>query len=308
MNNIKLKSHTDVTKTNKTSVERKFKKFRSAYILFSLDCRRELKKEFPDYSNPELTKMIAAEWKSLDITRKQVYFLKEREEKENFERKKKENKIEYKYNKNEKMKKPVRFRTPYMFYIMDHKLFLNNKDKYKNIELIKKLSDKWKSMSHEEKLPYIEKSNSDKKRYQLDWEEYIKSYFKIKKKNIRKKEKTERMILDLLKLCNNNQSFHSHLQIVWNKLNRSGQLNEVYNANGKHKNKILLKRFIFKIEKVPKSLKDEIKYEKSNEEDENVFSKLIKEEVDDDASEDLFKIDDMMDIVRNGNNYNSKSL
>jgi hypothetical protein len=55
-------------------------------------------------------------------------------------------------------------------------------------------------------------------------------------------------------------------------------------------------------------LKDEIKYEKSNEEDENVFSKLIKEEVDDDASEDLFKIDDMMDIVRNGNNYNSKSL
>jgi hypothetical protein len=306
MNNLIIKPEKQNSKSSKTETEQKLKKFRSAYILFSLEYRKELQKKYPNHGNPELTKMIAAEWKSLDISQKQIFYLKEKEEKENFEKKKREDNIDYKYNKNEKMKKPIRFRTPYMFYIMDHKFFLNNKDKYKNIELIKKLSEKWKAMTETEKLPYIDKSIADKQRYKLDWENYIKCYFKIKKKNIRKKEKTEKMVLDLLKICNNNENFHSHLQNVWSRLNSSGKLKQVYNSNGKSKNKILLKRLIFRIEKVPKTIEDEIKFVKSQTED-NVFSKFIKEEIDEDSNEDFFEIDDMMDmIVRGGINMNSK--
>jgi hypothetical protein len=304
MNNIIEKDLTEGSNTGEVGFAKKFKKFRSAYILFSLDYRQELKLRYPSYGNPELTKMIAKEWKNLDIMRKQEYYLKEKAEKDNFERKKKEDHIVYKYNKNDKMKKPIRFRTPYMFYIMDHKLFLNNKDKYKNIELIKRLSEKWKTMNEEEKAPYVEKSILDKKRYQMDWEKYITSYFKVKKKNVKKKEKTEKMILDLLKLCNNNENFHQHLQSVWSKFHNNGEFNEVYNFDGKYKNQILLKRLIFKIEKVPKSIKDEIKFERDVED--NYFTKYVKEEEEDDTEEELFEIDNMMDMyVKTGPNANN---
>jgi len=307
MNNIDLKNHKDYTPGFKTKPQQNLKKFRSAYILFSLDRRKELKKKYPEYGNPELTKMIAAEWKTLDISQKQIYYLKEKEEKIIFEQFKKENQIEYKYNKNENYKKPLRFRTPYMFYIMDHKLYLNNKDKYQNIEFIRKLSEKWKAMTIAEKQPYIEKSNSDKKRYELDWENYIKSFFKIKKKNIKKKVKTEKMILDLLKICNYNQLFHSHLTSVWNKLNSKGDINKIFYQNRKKNKKLMLNKLIFRIEKVPR-IKENVKYERTLTE-ENVFSKFIKEEIDEDSNQEFFEIDDMMDmIVRSGNNANSKEF
>jgi hypothetical protein len=305
MNNIDFKNQKDYAQGFKMKPQQNLKKYRSAYILFSLDRRNELKKKYPEYGNPELTKMIAAEWKTSDISQKQIYYLKEKEEKLIFEQIKRDNQIDYKYNKNENYKKPLRFRTPYMFYIMDHKLYLNNKDKYQNIEFIKKLSEKWKAMTIAEKQPYIDKSNSDKKRYELDWENYIKSFFKIKKKNIKKKEKTEKMILDLLKICNNNQIFHSHLTSVWNKLNSKGDINQIYNQNRKMNKNLMLKRLIFRIEKVPR-VKEEIKFERTVTE-ENVFSKFIKEEIDEDSNQEFFEIDDMMDmIVRSGNNANSK--
>jgi hypothetical protein len=233
------------------------KKFKSAYILYSTEKRRELKQLHPMMGNPELTKMIAKEWKSIPAEEKEKYYEMEKEEKNKFAKMKQDSSMRYTYNKGDRMKKPVRFRTAYMFYIMEHKNFLNSKDKYINIELIKRLSQKWGKMTDEEKQPYFEKAKNDRKRYEEDWENYIKSYFKVKPKKNHQKEKTERMIYDLLKACNRDDGFHSHLKNVWEKMAKKGSFfRSAIQGKGKERRRVFLKKMVFQIEKISKNKKN----------------------------------------------------
>ncbi len=120
---------------------------------------------------------------------------------------------------------------------------------------------------------------------------------------MRRKEGTEKMLYDL-KICDNN--VYVQLKNIRDKSNSAAGFNKVGNGDEKiSKNKNLLRRLIFCIEKVPRHIKEEIKNEKSYC-DENVFSKYIKEEVDD-SQDDLFKIDDMMDLNEDGNKFNRNS-
>jgi hypothetical protein len=59
----------------------KIKKYRSAYILFSIDNRQKLKLENPDKSSQQITKLIAELWKNLSSLNKEVYINKEKLEK-----------------------------------------------------------------------------------------------------------------------------------------------------------------------------------------------------------------------------------
>src|SRR5690242_903545 len=99
----------------------KIKKYKSAYIIFSTEKRKILRTKFPNLKNSEITKLIAKEWKSLDDFLKEEYYKKEKKEKEIFDQMKKENNAVYSYSKSNKIKKPVRFRTPYMFFMMSNK-------------------------------------------------------------------------------------------------------------------------------------------------------------------------------------------
>ena len=212
--------------------EIKIRKFKSAYIIFSSEERKILKEKFPELGNPSLTKMIAQKWKILNDFEKQKYYEEEKIEKQKFAYLKESLNLKYKYKKSEKLKKPIRFRTAYMFYIMDHKIYLNNKDKYKNIHFIKLLSQKWKSMNYEQKKIYNEKANLDKKRYEYDWEKYIKIYIQANKK----KSKNLKIKTDI------NNDIESN-----NNLDNS---EDIYVGKGKNRNKIRVKKLVFEIEKV----------------------------------------------------------
>ena len=140
------------------------KKFKSAYIIYCGVRRPILKRQHPNLLNQEITRLIAKEWKFLNKEEKELYKKLENEGKAKFEKAKEH--FEYKYKASRKLRKPVRFRTPYMFFVMKNKDRLNNEEKYLNIENIRELATTWKNMSEEEKEPYIQLSKDDKERYQ----------------------------------------------------------------------------------------------------------------------------------------------
>lgn len=189
-----MMSESSPSEVSSHSQGQKLKKFKSAYILFSSDHRKQLQKNHPGAKNSEITKMLGHEWKTLDSSTKALYYAKEKEEKEKFNKMKQVNSGGYKYEKNQKNKVPLRFRTPYMFFIMHHKEQLNQLNKHENIRMIKELSAKWKTMTDEEKKPFIDLSEQDKVRQAEEWSDYMANYFKVKVKNLKKKEKVNRMI------------------------------------------------------------------------------------------------------------------
>jgi len=172
------------------------KKYKSAYILYSIEKRRLLKEKDPSLCNKVATKIIAEEWKKLSKKEKEKYKDLEEKEKEEFNQKKKDKKYAYKKSLN---KEPTRHRTPYMFFISENKDCLKGTKKYKNIENIKILCEKWKNMTEQEKLPYFQKALLDKERFKQEWEDYIKFYMKnkMKYKSKEQKEKYKNFIKDL---------------------------------------------------------------------------------------------------------------
>jgi hypothetical protein len=176
--------------------DNKIKKFKSAYIIFSEDFRRSIKSQNIKLSSQEITKKIAETWKTLSETIKNEYREKEQKGRELFENKKKEAGT-YKYKKNIKNVKPKRFRTPFMFFMMSHREHLRQNEKFKNIDMIKSLSERWNLMNEEEKKEYELLAKSDKIRYDNEMEVYINHMMIKKPKKLKKKEKIEKINLKL---------------------------------------------------------------------------------------------------------------
>ncbi len=175
--------------------------------------------------NNVLTKKIAFLWKSISINEKQIYFKKEKEEKEVFEMKKRDSGLNYKYKKCEKLKRPIRFRTPYMFYVKEHKYNMQNKEKFENIEYIKSISELWKKMKYDEKLNYTNLAIEDKKRYDYEYDIYMKHIFSVncKRRNynnnnyIKNNKRSEKIEKMLLKFESGNLTKSSKFNLVENK-------------------------------------------------------------------------------------------
>jgi len=148
--------------------------------------------------NNVLTKQIAFLWKNCSDNEKKIYYDKEKKEKINFESSKKQCGFNYKYKKCEKFKKPIRFRTPYMFFVKEHKKNMQKKGKFENIEYIRSISENWKKMQKEEKQKFYNMANEDKKRYEYEYDCYMKQIFsmnaKCKKGNSRKTEKINKIL------------------------------------------------------------------------------------------------------------------
>lgn len=169
------------------------KKYNSAYIIFSLEQRPKIKEANINLSTQNITKLIAEKWNSLNKEEKEVFIQKEIEEKNKFNDSKKIKNYSY---KKKLIKKPVRIRTPYMFFIQNHKSLIRNSSQYQNIEVIKDLSLKWNNMNNIDKLKYIKLSEKDKKRYEIEIEQYLSNVFSNKKK-IKNKNKAEELISKL---------------------------------------------------------------------------------------------------------------
>lgn len=199
------------------------KRFQSAYIIFCSEFRNCFKLKFPHLSNPQITKLLASEWKKLDDKQKEEYKEKERLSKDKFEKEKQKGK-QFKYHKSKACRKPTRFRTPYMLFLRANRSLLKSKDKFKNIEMIRTLSLKWNSMNEKERTPYIIQAKLDKVRYERDWDEYIKTLLKVKSTKYSRKKKTEKMLTDLIQTCNEDKNLYSHLCDAWERIRRNAKV------------------------------------------------------------------------------------
>lgn len=94
-------------------------------------------------------------------------------------------------------KKPL---TAYVFFSIEERSNILKDDPNINFgDISKKLSEKWKSLSENEKIPYINKSNEDKERFKKEMDEYkisesdedIEENKKSEKKKRKKKNKDE---------------------------------------------------------------------------------------------------------------------
>ena len=155
----------------------KIKKFKSAYIFFSEEKSKEYKKINPSISPRELFRLIGKNWKSLANNKKRKYYdLEEKSRKYFMECK---NVFPYNYNKSKVVKKPKRYRTPFMIYLHENKEKI---DKSNSVTSLKLIGSTWKNMSKNKKQIYIDKSEKDKERYKLELLEYMKYISKPQKK------------------------------------------------------------------------------------------------------------------------------
>ena len=181
----------------------KIKKFKSAYILFFSELRKKFKKaeyenlitkdlnenflnlynenKIAKFKNNEMTKKLSDLWKNCNEDDKKYFYEREKIEKEIFENLKSKG-IDYKYSKCEKYKKPIRFRTPYMFFIKEHKENMQNLDKFENIEYIRYISNIWVNMTAEEKQKFTILALEDKKRYNKEYDIFMRNIFSINTK------------------------------------------------------------------------------------------------------------------------------
>ena len=105
-----------------------------------------------------------------------------------------------------------------MFFVSENKENLKGLSKFKNKSKIKILSEKWKCMSDDEKMPYVQKALLDKERFIQEWEEYITSYMKsrtTKLKDLSKKEKYDNLFEDIIK-ASGNYIIDDSLRELWN--------------------------------------------------------------------------------------------
>ena len=232
------------------------KKYKSAYIIYSIEQRKNVKELNPKVDNREATRIIADNWKRLSIEEKEKYKKIENEEKEKFLSLKKEKKYVYKKTKT---KKPTRHRTAYMFYISKNKDCLKGISKYKNIENIKILCEKWRRMTDVQKLPYIQMAQNDKERFNKEWDAYFHKYIKTTSKGKNKNEKENEKFINFIKdskrlsfdLINDKNLKKNH------KLDKikENKLQEIFIKQETHIESELIKPFVFNIEKSYKKFK-----------------------------------------------------
>ena len=138
---------------------------------------------------------------------------------------------------------PKQLRTPF------HLFCRSSEDENRNN--LKFMHSKWKSLSEEEKLPYIEKSKSDKQRFDEEYKEYLNQYLNLIYKNSITKDEKESTVANLLKL---NEKYDRRFIVkeisnmisirMFLKKNKSRLLKNVI-----QRNKIVEKRNVFILEK-----------------------------------------------------------
>ena len=193
------------------------KKYKTGYSYYSKEKRQVIKEIDSNIDRRKVTSIISELWYKLSDEQKEKYQLLEIEDKNKFIHKKREKKKETKKGQNI-TKEPKKERKPYMFFVSENKENLKGLSKFKNKSKIKILSEKWKCMSDDEKMPYVQKALLDKERFIQEWEEYITSYMKsrtTKLKDLSKKEKYDNLFEDIIK-ASGNYIIDDSLRELWN--------------------------------------------------------------------------------------------
>lgn len=151
------------------------KRGKSSYIFFCVDKRQTVIDANPEMAAKEIIKELGSMWQNLNEKEKQRYVDQSVQDKKRYEREMEtyvppENlKVSVKKTK----EGPKRGRTGYIFFCTEHRPLIKQEDSDLNTkEITSRLGAKWKSLSEEEKSPYVKLAEKDKKRYEeekLNW-------------------------------------------------------------------------------------------------------------------------------------------
>ena len=166
------------------------KKWKTSYIFFCCDQRELLKKQDIKYRTTEITGKLAEMWKNLSDRDRVKYEELSNKDKERYV---KEMSI---YCPSETFKKkertgPKRPTSSYMFFCQQERDNIKNNCINMNTKQItSELAKRWKSLSDEEKVPFVEKQLKDKIRYNNE-KQSIQQPEKENKQKVRKTAPTK---------------------------------------------------------------------------------------------------------------------
>ncbi|CAM9436643.1 unnamed protein product [Ectocarpus sp. 12 AP-2014] len=143
---------------------------RSAYVLFSMEAREEVKNALPEGSKvTEVMKGIAAKWRELSETDKEEWTAKAAQDKDRYEQELSVYdgplKVPNKRAKKDPLA-PKRAMSAFLHFSQSMRPRLRETyPEAKNMDMSKMLGQEWNRMSDEEKLPYQTKAHDDTLRY-----------------------------------------------------------------------------------------------------------------------------------------------
>ena len=176
LNSVIKKNNTKETApTKKVKDPNAPKRGKSSYIFFCVDKRQTVIDANPEMAAKEIIQELGNMWRNLNEKEKQRYVDQSVQDKKRYEREMEtyvppENlKVSVKKTK----EGPKRGRTGYIFFCTEHRPLIKQEDSDLNTkEITSRLGAKWKSLSEEEKSPYVKLAEEDKKRYEeekLNW-------------------------------------------------------------------------------------------------------------------------------------------
>ena len=175
LNSVIKKNNTKETApTKKIKDPNAPKRGKSSYIFFCVDKRQTVIDANPGMAAKEIIQELGNMWRNLGEKEKQRYVDQSVKDKKRYE-KEMESYVPPENLKVSVKKKegPKRGRTGYIFFCTEHRPLIKQEDSDLNTkEITSRLGAKWKSLSEEEKSPYVKLAEEDKKRYEeekLNW-------------------------------------------------------------------------------------------------------------------------------------------
>lgn len=171
---LSRKGELDKIVSNKTSEKRKKdpnapKRGKSSYIFFCVEQREKIKKSHPEMEAKDIIKELGNRWKDLSDEKKVKYVKMAEEDKERFSHEMGNYTPPPESATSKKSSGPKRGLTSYIFFCKDRRDTIKGENpEMSTKDITAELGRLWKSLSEEEKAPYVELANNDKHRYESE--------------------------------------------------------------------------------------------------------------------------------------------
>jgi len=161
------------------------KKWKTSYIFFCAAQRELLKNQDVKFKATEITAKLAEMWKHLSDREKVKYEELSKQDKERYIKEMSTYSPSETYKKKERTG-PKRPTSSYMFFCQHERDTIKNECPNMNAkEITSELGRRWKTLTDEQKVPYLEKQDKDKARY-MNEKQSIPQPEKEKKQKVRK--------------------------------------------------------------------------------------------------------------------------
>lgn len=166
----------NVSKPKKIKDPNAPKRGKSSYIFFCLDKRQSIIDANPEMSAKEIIKELGSVWRDMSEEEKQQYENKSLADKQRYEEEMANYTPPPEIASKKDSNKPKRGKSAYIFFCSDRRPYIKEENPQLNTkEITSILGKQWKSLSNDEKQPFLELAEEDKQRYEKEKTEWNSS-------------------------------------------------------------------------------------------------------------------------------------